>query len=141
MHRARVDRLLDIVKRRVGSPKVRDMILRGDGAYGNASTVDRIIEWGYTPSLQGNAHLVGQSVRGQESSASSTKIRSSDRRQVALWVSSTPRHYPRVSLYHVGRADDCHFELLDDVYVTCIDLASVYTGKHEWPPGVALVRN
>ena len=42
-----VDRLLDIVKDRIGSPQIRDIVLRGDAAYGNASTVDKCIERGY----------------------------------------------------------------------------------------------
>lgn len=42
-----VDTLFDIVKQRIGSPQVRDIVLRGDAAYGNASMVDKVIEWGY----------------------------------------------------------------------------------------------
>jgi hypothetical protein len=43
-----IDRLLDdIVKERIGSPQIREIALRGDAAYGNASIVDKCIERGY----------------------------------------------------------------------------------------------
>ncbi len=42
-----IDRLLDIVKERIGTPKVRDIVIRGDAALGNASIVDKCIERGY----------------------------------------------------------------------------------------------
>jgi len=42
-----IDRLLDMVKERIGSPRVRDIVLRGDAAFGNASIVDKCIEQGY----------------------------------------------------------------------------------------------
>jgi len=43
-----IDQLLEIVKLRIGSPKIRDIILRGDPAYGKSSIVDKCIEHGYT---------------------------------------------------------------------------------------------
>jgi len=42
-----IDQLLHLVKMRIGSPKIRDIVLRGDAAYGKASIVDRCIEQGY----------------------------------------------------------------------------------------------
>lgn len=43
-----IDKLLDdIVRERVGSPHIREIALRGDAAYGNASIVDKCIERGY----------------------------------------------------------------------------------------------
>lgn len=42
-----IDGLLDIVKKRIGSPQIRDIVLRGDAAFGNASIVDKCIERGY----------------------------------------------------------------------------------------------
>jgi hypothetical protein len=42
-----IDRLLDIVRNRMGSPTVRDIVLRGDAAHGKASVVDRCVEGGY----------------------------------------------------------------------------------------------
>ncbi len=42
-----IDRLLDIMKERIGTPKVRDIVIRGDAALGNASIVDKCIERGY----------------------------------------------------------------------------------------------
>ena len=48
-----IDRLLELVKTRVGSPRVREMVLRGDAAYGKASFVDRFVEEGYIFLLRG----------------------------------------------------------------------------------------
>jgi hypothetical protein len=42
-----IDGLLDTVKERIGSPRVREIALRGDAAFGNASIVDKCIERGY----------------------------------------------------------------------------------------------
>ena len=48
-----LDQMLGIVKSRIGSPRVRDIVIRGDAAYGNASTVDRLVEQGYIFLLRG----------------------------------------------------------------------------------------
>ncbi len=48
-----LDQMLDIVKSRIGSPKVRDIVIRGDAAYGNASIVNRLVEQGYIFLLKG----------------------------------------------------------------------------------------
>jgi len=42
-----IERLLRLVKTRIGSPKIRDIVLRGDAAYGKASIVNKCIEQGY----------------------------------------------------------------------------------------------
>ncbi len=48
-----IDQLLELVKTRIGSPRVRDIVLRGDAAYGKASFVDRFVEDGYIFLLKG----------------------------------------------------------------------------------------
>ena len=48
-----IDQLLELVKTRIGSPKVREIVLRGDAAYGKASFVDRFVEEGYIFLLRG----------------------------------------------------------------------------------------
>jgi hypothetical protein len=42
-----IDRLLELVKMRVGSPKVRDIVIRGDAAFGNSNIVNKCIGNGY----------------------------------------------------------------------------------------------
>lgn len=41
------------MKTRIGSPRVREVVLRGDAAYGKASFVDRFVEEGYIFLLRG----------------------------------------------------------------------------------------
>jgi hypothetical protein len=48
-----IDQLLELVKTKIGSPRVRDIALRGDAAYGKASFVDRFVEEGYIFLLKG----------------------------------------------------------------------------------------
>jgi hypothetical protein len=48
-----IDQLLELVKTRIGSPRVREIVLRGDAAYGKASFVDRFVEEGYIFLLRG----------------------------------------------------------------------------------------
>lgn len=42
-----IDPLLELVKRRIGSPKVRDIVIRGDAAFGNSTIVNKCIDGGY----------------------------------------------------------------------------------------------
>ncbi|MGI0078164.1 MAG: transposase [Nitrososphaerales archaeon] len=42
-----IDNLLELVKMRIGSPKVREIVIRGDAAFGNSSIVDKCIDSGY----------------------------------------------------------------------------------------------
>ena len=42
-----IDRLLELVKMRIGSPKVRDIVIRGDAAFGNSAIVNKCIENNY----------------------------------------------------------------------------------------------
>ncbi len=48
-----IDQLLELVKTRIGSPRVKDIVLRRDAAYGKASFVDKLVENGYTFLLKG----------------------------------------------------------------------------------------
>ncbi len=48
-----IDQLLELVKTRIGSPRVKDIVLRGDAAYGKASFVDKFVEGGYIFLLKG----------------------------------------------------------------------------------------
>ncbi|MGH2639402.1 MAG: transposase, partial [Rhabdochlamydiaceae bacterium] len=42
-----IDRLLELIKIRIGSPKVRDIVVRGDAAFGNYSIVNKCVENNY----------------------------------------------------------------------------------------------
>lgn len=49
-----LDALLKMVRLRIGSPKVRGIVIRGGAAYGTATIVDKLIDLGFLFLLKGN---------------------------------------------------------------------------------------